>query len=318
MTGGDVIVSTPSAGRFSGAVPEVGTHVVEGQPLGRLEPRLEGLEDVTSLEADVSKKRLEVVETRNELARADLLVTARAVPARRLETARHALDNARADLRAAEARLESRLETLAHGGSDAGRNAFVLRAPITGTLVRVDATPGAAYDAGAALFRIVRTDRVVVEAQIPEAEARQIARVTQIAIDAGAAEPVSLTPRSVRRAGVIDLETRAMPVWFDVDNRGGQLLVNQSVTVLLHTGEPRQTLAVPASALLTDGGQTVAFVQTGGETFERRVVQTGERDGTFVAVRQGLHAGDRVVTRGAYEVLLAAALPAQPAGGHVH
>ena len=47
-----------------------------------------------------------------------------------------------------------------------------LRAPIAGRIVEVLATLGASYDEGAPLFRIVRTDRVELQAQVPAADAR--------------------------------------------------------------------------------------------------------------------------------------------------
>jgi RND family efflux transporter MFP subunit len=319
VAGGEAVVSAPAPGRFTGSVPPVGSRVAEGQPLGQIEPRLEGLDDVTTLEAAVTTRRLEVLEARNELARADLLVSERAVPARRLETARHELDTARAELRAAEARLESRLQTLTEGGSPAGRNAFVLRAPIAGTVIAADATPGAAYDAGAPLFRIVRTDLVVVEAQVPESDAPATTRIASAVAEMGrATEPYPLDVRAVRHAGRIDPETRALPVWLEVGNRSGRLLIGQTLTAALYSDEHQQRLAVPASAVLTDAGQTIVFVQAGGETFERRLVRTGPRDGDLVAVVAGLQPGDRVVTRAAYDVLLAAAMPARAAAGHVH
>ncbi len=319
VAGGEAVVSAPAAGRFVGLVPAAGARVTEGQPLGQIEPRLDGLADVSTLEADVTARRLQVVEARNEMARADLLVAARAVPARRFETARHELDVARAELRAAEARLESRSETLAQGGSGAGRNAFVLRSPIAGTVAAVQATPGAGYEAGAPLFRIVRTDPVIVEAQVGEREAPLATGIEGVALEvAGRREPQPLGIRAVRHAGVIDPSTHALPVWVEVANPGSRLLVGQTATAILYTSGRTRAIAVPASAILTDAGRPVVLVQTGGERFERRAVQIGARDGDRVAVTAGLRSGDRLVTRGAYDVLLAAAIPSRAAEGHVH
>jgi hypothetical protein len=42
------------------------------------------------------------------------------------------------------------------------------------------------------------------------------------------------------------------------------------------------------------------------------------RDAGVVGIRAGLTAGDRVVTRGAYDVQLASAATGLPAEGHVH
>jgi len=62
----------------------------------------------------------------------------------------------------------------------------------------------------------------------------------------------------------------------------------------------------------------VVFVQTAGETFLRRPVKIGVRNGGMVQVKEGLQAGDRVVTKGAYLIRLSTMSSAVPAHGHVH
>ena len=59
-------------------------------------------------------------------------------------------------------------------------------------------------------------------------------------------------------------------------------------------------------------------MHTGGESFSRRFVEVGGRDGALVGIRSGIRPGDRVVTRGAYDVQLASAAGGLPAEGHVH
>ena len=56
----------------------------------------------------------------------------------------------------------------------------------------------------------------------------------------------------------------------------------------------RPTTLVPKAAIVTDGGQTYAFV-IAGETVERRAVKTGGTDGDKLEVQAGLTSGDRVV-----------------------
>lgn len=65
-------------------------------------------------------------------------------------------------------------------------------------------------------------------------------------------------------------------------------------------------------------GMFVVFVQVEGEAFERRVVRLGARDRGYVEVLGGLHAGEHVVTRGAWSVKLAASSGSIPAHGHAH
>ncbi len=105
---------------------------------------------------------------------------------------------------------------------------------------------------------------------------------------------------------------------FDVDNRAGRLLIGQTGTALLYTRDAQRLPAVPKEAVLTDGGRPYVFVQIGGERFSRRFVEIAAREGDVVGVRSGVRPGERVVTRGAYDVQLSSASGALPAEGHVH
>jgi multidrug efflux pump subunit AcrA (membrane-fusion protein) len=77
-------------------------------------------------------------------------------------------------------------------------------------------------------------------------------------------------------------------------------------------------VVVPGSAVLDDNGTSVAYVQLGGEEFERRVLTLGPNDGTRVLVREGLRVGEMVVVTGGYQVRLASLSGSEFAGGHVH
>jgi multidrug efflux pump subunit AcrA (membrane-fusion protein) len=66
-----------------------------------------------------------------------------------------------------------------------------------------------------------------------------------------------------------------------------------------------------------DAGRPVVFVQREGESFARRPVTLGARDGSFIGV-EGVTAGDRVVVRGAPLIRLAALSTSVPSHGHVH
>jgi multidrug efflux pump subunit AcrA (membrane-fusion protein) len=75
---------------------------------------------------------------------------------------------------------------------------------------------------------------------------------------------------------------------------------------------------VPTAAIVDDAGRPIVFVQRAGETFERRAVTLGARTGDVVQILDGVKAGDRVVTKGAYLVRLASLSTSVPAEGHVH
>jgi membrane fusion protein, heavy metal efflux system len=320
VTGGEAMVSAPSAGRFAAdSLLSVGAAVRAGATLGRIQPRLAAAEDRAVLEATIAEARAAADAAQVEERRVEQLLADRAVPARRVEDAKRARSVAEARLRAAEARLAQRDETLLSGGGAASGNAFTLRAPISGRVVEVFATLGAAYDEGAPLFRIVKTDEVELRAYVPAAETGRVRNVSEIAFEVpGRNEPLLLKPDHMHDAGILDPDTKSLAVQFEVDNRGGELLVGQSGTAVLYASDRVKGLAVPKAAVLMEAGRPYLFVQDSGESFSRRMVEITTRDGEWIGVKSGVKAGERVVVRGAYEVQLAAASKGLPAEGHVH
>jgi RND family efflux transporter MFP subunit len=320
ISGGEAVVSAPASGRFM--APElvsIGAMVRAGQALGRLEPRLSGAEDRATLSAEVAQAQVALDGARAEQARAERLLADRAVPARRVEDAHRAVAAAETRMRAAEARLTQRDETLRSGGGSASGNAFVVTAPIAGRVADVLATLGAAYDEGAPLFRIVKTDEVELRVQVPAADAAAARQLTEVALEIpGRADPLPLKAGHRHDPGVIDPKTGALPVQYEVDNTNGQLLIGQSGTAVLYKREKARLPAVPRAAVLFEAGRPYVFVQIGGERFARRYVEIATRDGDRIGLSSGVKPGDRVVIRGAYEVQLASAAKGLPAEGHVH
>ena len=320
LTGGEAIVGAPAAGRFTADnLPSVGATVRAGQTLGRLEPRLATGEDRATLVAEVTQARVALDGARAEQSRAERLLAERAVPGRRVEDARRGVEAAEARLRAAEARVAQRDETLRSGGGARTGNAFTLRAPIGGRLAEVSATLGASYDEGAPLFKIVRTDRVELRAQVPAGDAGVTRGISELALEVpGRTDPIVLRSRHMHDAGMLDPATKALPVQFEVDNPAGLLLIGQSGTAVLYKSDHTRWPAVPKEAVLLEAGRPYVFVQVGGERFARRYIEIATRDRNLVGLKTGLKQGDRVVIRGAYDVQLASAAKGLPAEGHVH
>ena len=321
LTGGDAFVSAPASGRYmTASLPSIGDRVASGTILGRIQPRLaEGGADRVSLAAAVAEAQASLEAAREELARAQRLVNERALPARRAEEAQRAVNVADVRLGAAQARLAQRDESLRTGGGEATGNAFVLRAPIAGRVVEVNAALGASFEEGAPLFRIVRTDEVELQVHVPASETPLTQPITEVDFEiAGRPDPIALVPQHMHDPGVIDPRTRALPVQFSVRNPNGQLLIGQTGTAVLYAGDRVKMPAVPKAAVLMESGRPYVFVQLGGESFARRFIELAARDGNLVGIRSGVKLGERVVTLGAYDVQLASAAGGLPAEGHVH
>ena len=112
---------------------------------------------------------------------------------------------------------------------------------------------------------------------------------------------------------VIDEQTRASKVVFQLPNGGRALRLGMQANVRLDTGEQVTAMMIPKEAVLEHEGKKIVYVLLSGEEFERREVTVGDELGNKVAVLSGLKKGERVVTQGAYQLKLQELQPAKPA-----
>jgi len=62
------------------------------------------------------------------------------------------------------------------------------------------------------------------------------------------------------------------------------------------TGSDTPVIAIPTSAVIDSGTRQVVIIDKGGGRFEPREVKLGRREDSSVEVREGLAAGETVVT----------------------
>jgi multidrug efflux pump subunit AcrA (membrane-fusion protein) len=117
---------------------------------------------------------------------------------------------------------------------------------------------------------------------------------------------------------VLDAETRTVPAVFAVDNEPGILKVGQYARASVQVSGTVTGVVIPNTAVIDDNGTPVAYVQAGGESFDRRVLILGENDAEQTQVLEGIRPGEMVVTTGAYQVRLASMSDNAFAGGHTH
>ncbi|SJZ76984.1 efflux RND transporter periplasmic adaptor subunit [Novilysobacter spongiicola] len=310
----EVVATAAGTVRATGGFPALGDRVARGQTLAMLVPRLGSDTDVASLQADLATARSQAALAEAESARMERLYAQQAVSQRRLEEARAARKVAQAQLQAAGDRV-SQL-----GGSSGG---IAVKAPMAGMIALAPVSNGSAVEDGDLLFHIVNRDELWLEAHVSEADAARLESPTGASFELpGLDAPVEIRTadngRLVGVGGMIDPESRSVPVIFAMDDPGPHIALNQDVEARVFTGGMRSGLSVPVGAVIDDGGQRVVYVMRGGESFSRVPVRLGLRDGDRYEVLEGLEAGQRVVSRGAMQVRLAAATPEAMGHGHAH
>ena len=300
-------VSAPVSGltpaRANLDMPAPGDRVREGQTLALLSPS-----GGAGSYADL-KGRVERLE--REVRRAERLVEAEAIPRKRLVEAQHDLDLARAAL-----------ESMG-GGTAAGETAaddgftYRLKAPIRGRVQERHLAPGSRVEVGTVLYTIVDPSRVWIRLRVPAEHASAVEQATGAVFTVEGSDTRHEARRVVSTGASIDPDTRTLPVRLEAANPTGALKIGMMADARLFLADTQAGVAIPNAAIQTEDGQPVAYVQTGGESFERRPLELGPTDGQYTLVERGVEADEPVVTAGAYQVYLAS-LGSSQMGGHGH
>lgn len=278
--------------------PAPGQRVEKDQVLAILTPALG--ESGSALAA----ARAELRQAEQDHARARRLLDVEAVPERRVTEARIRLDAARESLAG-----------LAAGNTVGPDGRIRLRSPISGVVARRDLAPGSRVEAGHELFVIVDPSVVWLRAHVP---ARDAARIEP---DAGASftlegEARHETAQTIAVGSMVDEGTRSVSVLYEVANPDGSIKLGAHARVRVRTGEVVRGVLIPESALVSEDGRPIAYVQVEAERFERRELTLGARAAGVVLVRRGVSSGEHVVSGAAYQVRLASLTDAVPAHEH--
>lgn len=296
-----VEVSAPVDGIAGAAenrgAPSVGQRVRPGQVLVVLSP--------TAQEGGFAQARGRVERLEREVARAERLVETGAIPRRRLEEARHDLEIARA-------------ESDAMGAGRTGDYRLRLTSPIAGVVARRSFVPGGRVQAGTPLFTIVDPRTAWLRVQVPASVASSIPSSARATFALQGSDVVHETARLVSVGNVLDPATRTVPVIFQIAEMGSLFTFGQLAQAAVPVGGSIDGVVIPNGAIVDDNGTPVAYIQAGGETFERRVLTLGATDGRRTHIAAGIRPGEMVVTTGAYQIRLAAASGSEFAGGHAH
>ena len=303
----------PAAGRFADVTAPIGGLVdagsvaqspAPGQRVGRGQVLAYLIASLGEGGSAFAQARAELREAQDEYTRARRLVEAEAAPQRRLHEA--------------EIRLQAAREALAGFGGAGSGGRVAVRSPIGGVVSRRTITPGGRVDAGAPLFTVVDPSVVWLTVNVPAAQAGQVSQSAGASFQLEGGTTRHEARRVVSVGSVIDPASRTLPVIFEVPNQDGAIKVGATARVQVRTGERVTGVVIPFSAALDEDGRPIAYVQPEGETFEKRELVLGAREGDRVLVRSGIKAGERVVTGAAYQVRLASLSTSVPAHGHEH
>lgn len=296
----------PVAALVSGPVAEilvdVGDRVTKGDVLVRLSTDVTvGNRNLREAELNEKKASLGSAQAQlrlanQELARLENLKKSAAFSQasyedKRAEVARFQSSVAEASASVVRARANLELSELDLKRSE-------IRAPYNGVVIARQAVAGAYVNTGAPVVSLVNDEDMEIEADVPSDRLAGLApgRAVRAALDSG--QNVMAVVRAV--IPTENALTRTRPVRFRTQFAGEvplQYATDQSVTVLLPIGEPRDIVSVHKDAVIARGAAYIVYVVEDGKA-KVREIEIGEAAGRRFEVISGLSPDDLVVTRG--------------------
>jgi macrolide-specific efflux system membrane fusion protein len=167
----------------------------------------------------------------------------------------------------------------------------------SGTVTSVLTTPGAAVDAATPLIRVQDLAHLVVTLDLSEFDVSRtrIGAPALISVDAlggkefgGHVSDVALSGND--SGGVVNF-----PVIIALNSSRGRLRPGMSVSARIIIQSRRDVVRVPLDAIVDRGGRSTVTVKSSSGALVQRTVETGLEGKTFIEVRSGVRAGERVL-----------------------
>ena len=194
-------------------------------------------------------------------------------------------------------------------------------APISGYLKNCLVKEGDYVSVGQPLLVVTKNNRLYLRADVPERHYAALGRIRSANFRTSYSDKVNaldeLNGRILSYGRTAGEQSFFLPVIFEMDNKE-DFIPNSFAEIWLLSDEIPGVLSVPHTALTEEQGIYFVYVQLDEECYERREVKLGLDNGRDVQILSGVHAGERIVTQGAYHVRLASVSKAIPGHSHEH
>lgn len=190
---------------------------------------------------------------------------------------------------------------------------MTITAPRSGYVSKLEVREGQQVATAQPLFELASLDPVWVVIDYPQSQAERIRLGDRVTATSSAWPSVSYDGRVSELLPELDATTRNLKARIELSNPQQQLKPGMYLNVASASNHERSALAIPQSALITTGENSHVLLSDGNGHFTPIAVRTGESQGDWVEILEGLKEGQPVVTSGQFmldsEASLRNALP---------
>jgi membrane fusion protein, heavy metal efflux system len=290
-----VVATSNGVVRFSQSSVSEGLAVRAGQTLATISAK-------DLLDGDPAEKaRLAYVAAQKEYERSEKLVKDNIISAKEFEQVKLRFETARSG----------------YGVHTAGE--VRIKFPISGYLKNLLVEQGAYVAVGQPIATVSQNRKLQLKADVPESSYKELENIGGANFKPAGSEVVyklsDLKGRLLSYGKSTD-GSFYLPITFELYNVGE--LVSGSYAEVYLLGKIQQgVISVPVSSVVEEQGLFFVYLQLDEEGYKKQEVTLGQNNGERIRILTGLKSGDRVVTKGVYQVKLAASSSVVPEG-HSH
>jgi RND family efflux transporter MFP subunit len=291
------VVAAPANGLVEAVMVATDENVTAGQPIARLRSP-----DLVEAQRQYLAALADEALSADRLRRTRFLWESRVTPERELRVVETEAANAksRLDERAQILSLmemsDSEIETLR--SSRRILSSVTVHAPISGTVVKRDTSPGQRVEAAAPVVSLAVLDPLWINIQVPAARLPAITAGQAIVIPAYGVEG-----RIVRIGRTVDASTQSALAVAEIGSANGALRPGLAVIATIRISQNGASQwSVPATSVVRHRDRSWVFVK-GPQGFLARPVQVISETARSASVRGPLAAGEEVVDRGVITLL---------------
>lgn len=246
--------------------------------------------------------------------------------------AKVALDNARRELERVKSLFDNKLATqgellaaqaaVNQAEADYSPAASTGRAtaPLAGTITELLVEEGRYVAAGEPIAAVSKGGGSVLRVDLPRRYYARAQTFVDLSVELPGADVFKVSERGGKRlttapSGDNDETGAYIPVYFSMPS--SNIPAGTAFTAYLIGPSRADVLTVPVTALSEQQGQYFVYEMHEAEHYVKRLVQTGETDGSYIEILGGVDPGDVIVTHGVAAVRMAEVSAVAPEG-HTH
>ncbi|MER9329905.1 HlyD family efflux transporter periplasmic adaptor subunit [Mesorhizobium sp. M0152] len=326
-------VSAPIAGKVLRISPprHIGDHVTKDETvMAVMQPTLPSFHDARTHEelraalaaadatvnlaaAEIRRIEAALVFSRTELGRAEALARTEAISLKTLDGAKFDVETNDAALASAKAQLEVRRNERGSVAARLGEQSgaapepdpaccIQLRAPVTGSVLKIIQESEGVVQAGAPLIEVGDPLDLEIVADLLSTDAVRIKQDAPVWIDNWGGPPIQgrvsrVDPAGFTKVSALGIEEQRVRTTIDFTDppaKWSALGHDYRVIVQITIWKADDVLTVPVGALFRKGNDWAVFALEDGRA-RATILKVGERNNRTAEVLSGLGAGDRVV-----------------------